>query len=76
METGKAKPLYYKRIIWLKSKEQPKESIELVLDLLKDNTYIFKSINVVVNVADLIDFRHTKNVYEYFEQLELRAKII
>ena len=69
METGETKPLYYKRVIWLKDKEKPREASEVFINLLKDNTYIFKQFDVVLHVKELVDFRHTKNAYEYFEEL-------
>ena len=72
METGKAKPLYYKRVIWLKDSQQPPESTQLIYSLLKDNTYSFKQFDIVLDVSELVDLRHTKTVYEYFEQLKYR----
>jgi hypothetical protein len=72
METGKAKPLHYKRVIWLKDNQQPPESTQLIYSLLKDNTYTFKNLDIVLDVSELVDLRHTKTVYEYFEQLRRR----
>jgi len=70
MEIGKTKSLYYKRVIWLKNKLEPKEPIELLLNILKNNTYIHKGLDIVVNIEELVDLRHTKTVYEYFEHLK------
>lgn len=69
METGETKPLYYKRVIWLKDREKPREASEVFISLLKDNTYIFKQFDIVLHIKELVDFRHTKNAYEYFEEL-------
>jgi hypothetical protein len=70
METGKTKPLHYKRVIWLKDNQQLPESIQLIYNLLKDNTYTFKQFDIVLDISELVDLRHTKTVYEYFEQLK------
>lgn len=70
MEIGKTKSLYYKRIIWLKNRQEPKEPVELILNLLKNNTYLHKGLDIVVNIEELVDLKHTRNVYEYFEHLK------
>lgn len=72
METGKTKSLYYKRVIWLKDNEQPKESTDVVLALLQDNIYVFKQFDIVLHVSELVDLRYAKTVYDYFEELKTK----
>lgn len=62
--------MYYKRVIWLKDRENPREASEVFINLLKDSTYIFKQFDIVLHIKELVDFRHTKNAYEYFEELK------
>ena len=69
METGKTNSLYYKRVIWLKDQETPREFADLFINLLRDNIYLFKNLDIVLNIQELVDLRHTKTVYEYFEYL-------
>jgi len=69
METRETKSLYYKRVIWLRAGEEHKETSELFLNLLKDNLYIFKNFDIILNIKELVDLRHTKTAYEYFEEL-------
>lgn len=69
METRAPKSLYYKRVIWLRPTQDKLSPADLTLELLKENIYTFKGIDVVLNIKDLIDLRHTTSVYDYFEEL-------
>ncbi len=68
METGESGSLYYPRVIWLKP-EMPEEANQLVLKVLEGFTYTYKNLDVVLHVKELLDLRHTRTVFKYFQEI-------
>lgn len=76
METRAPDSLYFPRVIWFATQEQSKEQTEVFLNLVKDHTYSYNGIEVVVNIHNVLNLQSTKSVHEYFEYLKSYASQI